>query len=90
MSPHFLFDVFQFVVVTLLVLGASVYCLLTLAPNALKQLLKKALLRCPLPAFVAAKLRQPSASGACGSNCGGTCAASPATPPTVKWQARKP
>jgi hypothetical protein len=88
MNTHFLFDVFQFLVVFILVAGCTVYCLLTLAPNVLKQPLKLALLRCPLPAFVSAKLRQTTVTGACGSNCG-ACSPSPSAPQTVKWHPRK-
>jgi hypothetical protein len=89
MNTHFWFDVFQVVVVATLVAGCTVYCLLKLAPKFIKQGVKQALLRCPLPASVKARLRQPSAAGACGSNCG-ACGSSPATPRAVKWHPRKP
>ena len=89
MNTHFLFEIFQFLVVTALVAGCTVYCLLTLAPSVIKQGLKQALLRCPLPAFVATRLRQTTATGTCGSNCGGACASSSATPHAVKWHSRK-
>jgi hypothetical protein len=95
MNPHFLFDAFQFLVITALVLGCTVYCLLTLAPNIIKRPLKQALLRCPLPDFVAAQLQQSSAAGTCGSNCGACPSnapspSSPASPQAVKWHPRKP
>lgn len=91
MNPHFLFEVFQFLVVTTLVVEASVYCLLTLSPNIIKQPLKQALLRCPLPAFIKTQLQQTSAAGACGSNCGGCAPQSPdlSTVHAVKWHPRK-
>ena len=89
MNAHFLFDVFQFLVVAALVMGCGVYCLLTLAPDIVKRPLRQLLLRCPLPAFVTARLRQPTATGACGSSCG-ACPSSAATPQAVKWHARKP
>jgi hypothetical protein len=91
MNAHFLFEVFQFLVVTTLVVTASVYCLLTLSPHIIKQPLKQAMLRCPLPAFIKTKLQQTTAAGACGSNCGGCAPKSPAptTTHTVKWHPRK-
>ncbi|MDO9164883.1 MAG: hypothetical protein Q7U13_02130 [Rhodoferax sp.] len=89
MNAHFLFDVFQFLVVAVLVLGCGVYCLLTLAPDIVKRPLRQLSLRCPLPAFVIAKLRQPTATGACGSSCG-ACPSGAATPQAVKWHPRKP
>ena len=91
MNAHFLFEVFQFLVVTTLVMAASVYCLLTLSPNIIRQPLKHALMRCPLPAFIKTKLQQTSAAGACGSNCGGCAPKSPGltTVQAVKWHSRK-
>ena len=91
MNAHFLFEVFQFLVVTTLVVTASVYCLLTLSPNIIKQPLKQALLRCPLPAFIKTKLQQTSAAGACGSNCGGCAPQSSGltTVQAVKWHPHK-
>jgi hypothetical protein len=89
MSSHLLYEVFQFLTVAVLVTGCALYCLLTLAPNVVKQALTQALLHCPLPAFIATKLRQPAANSACGSNCG-ACSAGPATPQAVKWHPRKP
>jgi hypothetical protein len=94
MNTHLLFEVFQCLVVSILVLTASVYCLLTLAPSFIKGPLKQALLRCPLPNLVMTKLQQNSAAGACGSNCGAcpSSARSPSPPAalqTVKWHPRK-
>ena len=89
MSTHLLFEVFQFLVIMSLVAGCTVYCLLTLAPNIIKNPLKQALLRCPLPAFVRVRLQTTTAAGACGSNCG-ACASSAATPKPVQWHTRKP
>jgi hypothetical protein len=97
MNPHFLFEIFQFLVVSTLVLGCTVYCLLSLAPNIIKLPLKKALLRSPLPAFIKARLQRNSEGGACGSSCGG-CASntskapnrlSPAKPQALKWHPRE-
>jgi hypothetical protein len=90
MDSHFLYVVFQYLSVSVLVAGCTLYCLLTLAPNALKRPLKQALLRCPLPAFISSRLQQTMATGgACGSSCG-ACASDSATPQTVKWHRRTP
>lgn len=88
MNSHAWFDVFQILVVTALVAGCSVYCLLKLAPEIIKRPLKRALLHCPLPAFVKVKLQKTSAAGACGSSCG-ACGSSAAAPKPVKWHTRK-
>lgn len=89
MGAPFLYEVFQAVTISVLVAGCTLYCLLTLAPNGLKRPLKLALLRCPLPTFVAAWLKQTTSAGACGSNCG-TCAPGAAKTRPVKWYPRKP
>ncbi|WP_296442857.1 hypothetical protein [Rhodoferax sp. UBA5149] len=88
MVSHFLYEVFQFLAVFSMVAGCTVYCLLTLAPDALKRPLKLALLRCPLPAFISSRLQQTDAKGACGSSCG-ACSSGPATIQAVKWHGRK-
>ena len=85
---HMLFEIFQFLIIATLVTGCAVYCLLTLTPRAFKLALKQALLRCPIPGFVATWLQQGGATGGCGSNCG-SCPSSKATPQPVKWLPRK-
>lgn len=88
MNTHLLFDVFQILVITVLVAGCTLYCLLTLAPNIIKSPLKRALLRCPLPDFVCVRLQKTNAAGACGSHCS-ACASKAATQKPVQWHTRK-
>lgn len=88
MDAHFLYGLFQTIVVLILVVGCTLYCLLTLAPNGLKRRLKDVLLRCPLPSFVSSWLSKTPKSGACGSSCGGCAAGSAKTQP-VKWHPRE-
>ncbi|MEI8170545.1 MAG: hypothetical protein WCG50_12770 [Rhodoferax sp.] len=88
MNTLFLFEVFQFFTITTLVIGCTIYCLLTLSPNVIKQALKLFLLRMPLPAFFRSKLQQNKASGACGSNCGG-CSSQAGAPQPIKWHTSK-
>lgn len=88
MDAHFIYGLFQAIVVSVLVAGCTVYCLLMLAPNGLKRWLKLALLRCPLPFFVSSWLNKTSASGTCGTGCG-ACSSGPAKVQTVKWHPRK-
>ena len=80
------YDVFQWTTVGLLVAGCTLYCLLALAPDIIRQPLGQLLLRCPLPAFLASRLRVDAS--ACGVNCG-ACAPATAAPQTVKWHPRK-
>lgn len=88
MDAHFLYGLFQTTVVSILVAGCTVYCLLMLAPNGLKRPLKRVLLRCPLPPFVSSGLTKNPASGACGSSCG-ACSSGSAKTQTVKWHPAK-
>lgn len=88
MDAHFLYQVFQTLTITVLVAGCTLYCLLTLTPSGLKRPLKLALLRCPLPTFIASWLKQTTAAGACGTHCG-ACASGSAKTQTVKWLPRK-
>lgn len=88
MDTHFLYEIFQFLTVSVVIAGCAAYCLLTLAPNVLKRPLKRALLGCPLPAFIASWLQQTTATGTCSSNCG-ACSSGSATTKTVKWHPRK-
>ena len=89
MTTSWLFDVFQVLVVAALVLGCTVYCLLKLAPNVIKQGVKEALLHCPLPAFLKTQLRQSPAAGACGSGCGACGAGAKTAIKAVTWHPRK-
>lgn len=89
MSTPFLYEAFQFLIVTVLVGGCTLYCLLALAPNALKQGVKQVLLRCPLPAFIKAKLQQTQATGGCSAGCGACASGKAATTQPVKWHARQ-
>ncbi len=90
MNAPFLYEIFQILIVTILVGGCTLYCLLTLAPNALKQGVKQVLLRCPLPAFIKVKLQKTQAAGGCSAGCG-ACASGKTTATTqpVKWHACK-
>lgn len=88
MDSHFLYEIFQFLSVSLLVAGCTVYCLLMLAPAALKRPLKQALLRCPLPDVIASRLKRTASSGSCSSNCGACSSGSAAARP-VQWHRRK-
>ena len=82
MASLTLYDVFQWTTVGLLVAGCTLYCLLALAPDIIRQPLGQLLLRCPLPAFLASRLRVDAS--ACGA-----CAPATAAPQTVKWHPRK-
>ncbi len=89
MDAQLLYGLFQTIVVSALVVGCTLYCLLMLAPNGLKRLLKRALLRCPLPSFVSAWLNKTTTSGACGGGSCGGCAAGSDKTQTVKWHPHK-
>ena len=87
-TPLF-YDLFQYVVVGSLVAGCAVYCVLTLAPNTIKEPLRGALCRLPLPNIFLAKLSQSRAAGACGSSCGGCSAPTATSTQQVHWHPRK-
>jgi len=59
MNAHFLFDVFQFLVVAALVMGCGVYCC-SRSPRHRQTTVETAVAALPLPAFVTARLRQPT------------------------------
>lgn len=88
MNVHFLYELFQLIAVSALVVGCAIYCLLSLAPNSLKQSLRKALSHLPMPAAFAIKPAQPGTAGGCASNCG-ACSAKADTTRTVQWHPRK-
>lgn len=83
-----MYDVFQTLVSAVLVIGCSVYCVLALAPNGLKQVLRRWLLQWPLPSFVALKLAKPAPTSACGSGCQG-CGPRPASAHTIQFHPRR-
>ena len=83
------YDLFQYVIVALLVAGCALYCVLALAPTAIKALLRDALRRLPLPKIFLAKLSQSRAAGACGSSCSGCSAPTATSTQQVHWHPRK-
>ena len=83
------YDLFQYVMVGSLVAGCAVYCVLSLAPNTIKEPLRDALRRLPLPSIFLAKLSQSRAAGACGSSCGGCSAPTATSTQQVHWHPRK-
>ena len=83
------YDLFQYVIVALLVAGCALYCVLALAPTAIKALLRDALRRLPLPKIFLAKLGQSRAAGACASSCSGCSAPAATGTQPVHWHPRK-
>ena len=87
-TPLF-YDLFQYVMVGSLVAGCAVYCVLTLAPRTIKEPLRGALCRLPLPNIFLAKLSQSRAAGACGSSCSGCSVRAANSTQQVHLQPRK-
>lgn len=87
-ASSFLYDTFQYLSVGALVTGCALYCVLALAPNAIKIPLRNALRRLPLPQRLSEQLNRTQTAGACGSSCAG-CAASPAPEKKVLWLAHR-
>ena len=87
-TPLF-YDLFQYVMVGALVAGCAVYCVLSLAPNAIKEPLRDVLRRLPLPERFLAKLNQSPTESACGSSCGGCSTAAATRTQQVHWHPRK-
>ncbi|MFZ2220025.1 MAG: hypothetical protein WAV85_15285 [Rhodoferax sp.] len=83
------YDLFQYVTVAVLVAGCALYCVLTLAPTPLKEPLRDALHRLPLPKMCLAKLSQSRAAGACGSSCSGCSVRAANSTQQVHLQPRK-
>jgi hypothetical protein len=87
-ASSFLYDTFQYLIVGALVTGCSIYCVLALAPNAIKEPLRRSLRRLPLPQRLSELLNQTRAAGTCGSSCGG-CSASSAPEKKVLWLSQR-
>ena len=87
-ASSYLYDTFQYLSVGALVTGCALYCVLALAPNAIKIPLRNALRRLPLPKQLSQQLSRTQTAGACGSSCGG-CAPAPATAKKVLWLSQR-